>query len=71
MAHIAGGCILLDEIHLEPIEGWAILVFGKTRADLLFTNAEAAKTRRLLDPTLSHCDVVRVKVTGRVVSRLE
>jgi len=49
--------VVLDEEHLEPLEGWAILVHGKICDDLIFGSDDAAETRRRLNPTLSRCDV--------------
>jgi len=65
-----GGRIILDNNSSETLPGWAILVHGKTRPDLLFTSQSGAEAYRVTDHHLSRCEIVPVMVTGDIVTRI-
>ena len=65
-----GGRIILDNNSSETIHGWAILVHGKTRPDLLFTSQSGAEAYQIKDHHLCRWEVVSVMVTSNVVARI-
>lgn len=68
MARIYGNRILLDDTQNEAIIGWAIVVHGKTKADMLYTSREVAETAARA-AYLGSCEVIEVSVSGRFVQR--
>lgn len=70
MARIEGSRIVLDARSSTLVNGWAILVHGRTMRDLIFVTKEAAQNAAALS-NLAHCPIVPVAVVGDLVERLD
>ena len=71
MAYIDGtGRIILDDGNSEPIEGWALLIHGKTQTHLLFSSKDRAEACAIME-RLTSSDIVPVTVTGEFVTRAD
>lgn len=69
MAHIDGtGRIVPDTKNKEPIEGWAILVHGRTVRDQIFSDEDTARAFARMNHHATS-EVVPVVVTGDYVER--
>lgn len=66
----ATGRIRLDEATLEPVQGWAILVEGAVREDLVFAAKASAEMKRVLDRRYNNCRIIPVVAIGNQIERL-
>lgn len=70
MARIQGSRIIPDDHDDGVLNGWAVLVHGRTKADMIFTSKTAAETAAVL-AHLADCPIVPVVVSGRYIERVD
>jgi len=69
-AHVDGtGRVVLDRENIEPIDGWAVIVFGKTNPNMIFTSEAMALTAAVWG-RVRNPEIARVVVRGTEVERL-